>query len=63
MYKINFDSEGLKVDYLGLNLQFHSLEQINKLADCLAKIFDCQSVLLDKATNQKHLLTKLNRNR
>jgi hypothetical protein len=36
MTNLNFDSEGLKVDYLSFNLQFNNPEQIQKIADFLA---------------------------
>ena len=39
MRLINFDSEGLKIDYLSLNLQFNDLRQIQKMAGYLGYTF------------------------
>jgi hypothetical protein len=36
MNRVNFGFEDLKVDYLSLNLQFNSLEQIEQIANLLA---------------------------
>jgi len=55
---INFYSEGLKIDYLSLNLQFNDLRQIQKMASYLNDNFGCKSTLLDQSTKLKKRLVE-----
>jgi len=46
--KLTFESEGFKIHYLTLNLQFYNLKRIKTIADYLSNDFDCNSVLIDE---------------
>ena len=63
MNRINFDYADLKVDYLSLNLQFNSFEQIKGIASLLADNLNCKSILLDQSSNKQSVLTENTKNR
>lgn len=58
---ICFDSEGLRIDYLSLNLQFNNLEQIKRIANFLSDTLNCRCILFDQSHRKRHLLIGDNR--
>ena len=58
---ICFDSEGLRVDYLSLNLQFNNFERIKIVATFLHDVLNCQCILVDTSDRKRHLLIGNNR--
>lgn len=58
---ICFESEGLKVDYLSLNLQFNNFERIKIVANFLHDVLNCQCILVDTSDRKRHLLIGNNR--
>ena len=65
MSRVNFGfaDSNLKVDYLSLNLQFNSFEQIEQIANLLADTINCRSTLLDQSSNKQSVLTENSKNR
>jgi hypothetical protein len=62
MTNINFNSENLKIDYLSLNFQFNTTEQIQGIAGFLTYTFHCRSTLLNQSSKKRYLLTETNKN-
>ena len=61
--ELNFKSEGLKLDYLSLNLQFNNFRRIKILANYLSDTFGCNSVYVDcKDSTRNCTLIKTKKN-
>lgn len=61
--KLNLKSEGFKLHYLGLNLQFNNLRRIKILANYLSDTFGCNSVYVDcKDSTRNCTLVKTKKN-
>ena len=58
---ICFDAEGLRVDYLSLNLQFNNFERIEIVANFLHDVLNCRCILVDTSARKRHLLIGNNR--
>ena len=61
--ELNFKSEGFKLHYLSLNLQFNNFRRIKILANYLSDTFGCNSVYLDcKDSTRNCTLIKTKKN-
>ena len=62
MKTLDFNSEGLKIDFLSLNLQFYNPDRIKQIANFLGDTLHCKSTLFDQSSKKWYLLTKTNKN-
>ena len=56
MKNLDFNSEGLKIDFLSLNLQFYNPDRIQQMANFLGDTFNCKSTLLDQSSKKRYII-------
>ena len=62
MKNLDFNSEGLKVDFLSLNLQFYNPDRIQQMVNLLGDTFHSKSTLFDQSSKNRYLVTKTHKN-